>query len=384
MSRLSKKNEVFFFEPQEKLSFTNWVRLLKRSPLNGRRAENLTILNPPPGLPFLGKLLPKAVLRHLAPIIVGVNKLIFGRYVRSYLQSRDRKKTILWIYNPLDYWLVNFCPHNILVYYVYDETALFPQNRGISDTINLFDDKLSRRAAFIFASSELQRKKRLPLNPNTILIQNTADFDHFNRAIVSTPHIPHDLMDINKPIIGCSGFLGFQIDMELLLYIARKRPEWSLVLLGPDNLTQNKTYKKLASSPNVYFLGRKHHNDLPCYFRHFDVGLIPYDLSTHVTSAFPLRCFEYMACGIPVVSVAIDTLKPLGDLVHLCDTYEHFVSVIDGLLKTRNDDSLKRGVELVKSNSWDVRLEEISDAITRRRRHNLSKIGHPPSITPSD
>ena len=325
----------------------------------------------PPALPFLGALLSKAVLSYLTPLIVRINTLILANFINKYIRSLSPKKTILWLYNPLDYGLAALCPHDLLVYYVYDETALYPQNRGISETIAILDTKLSRTAHFIFASSELQRQKRSPYNPNSILIQNTADFDHFNRALCDIFPMPRDICHIKEPIIGCSGFLGFHIDMDLLLHIANARPDWSLVLLGPDNLKKNNTYASLKSCANVHFLGQKLYTELPTYFRFFKVGLMPYDLSTHVTTSFPLRCFEYMACGVPVVSVRLDTLAHIRDLVHICDTYEAFVCIIDSLLKTRDESLLKRGIDLVRNNSWESRVEQISASIMQCSANNF-------------
>lgn len=369
MSRLSKKNEICFFEPQDKLSCKNLPSLLKPAAVSRRGNENLKTISMPPALPFLGTLLSKAVLRYLTPLIVRINTLILANFINTYIRSLSNKKTILWIYNPLDYGLAALCPHDLLVYYVYDETAFYPQNRGIAETIDILDTKLSQTSHLLFASSELQRQKRSTYNPNSILIQNTADFDHFNRPQSDILPMPRDLNHIREPIIGCSGFLGFHIDMDLLLYIANARPEWSLVLLGPDNLKKNNTYASLKSCNNVHFLGQKPYTDLPRYFHFFKVGLMPYDLSTHVTTSFPLRCFEYMACGVPVVSVRLETMAPIRDLVHICDNYEAFVSIIDTLLTTRDESSLKRAIDLVRNNSWESRVEQISESIMQMFAH---------------
>ena len=365
MSRLSEKNDVHFFEPQEKLSFRNCFRILTPGKVIGQSVKKLTIIKTPPALPFLGKLLPKVFLQYLTPAIVAINIYILARSINHYLRTFSQRKTILWIYNPLAYGLVDFCTHDILVYYVYDEVSLFPQNNRISHTIEALDIKLSLRANIIFASSDSQLRKRSPLNSNTILIQNTADFQHFHRAVTDNLSIPDDIREIKKPIIGCSGFLGFQIDAKLLLHLARHRPDWSIVLIGPDHLTKNETYTHLRSCHNVHFLGNKHYTYLPNYFRLFQIGLIPYNLSTHTPAAFPLRCSEYMASGVPVVSVSLDALKPLLDIVHMCHSYHDFVSQIDALLHSPGQEPLQLGIELVRNNSWDKRVEQISEAITQ-------------------
>lgn len=249
------------------------------------------------------------------------------------------------------------------IYYVYDELAQCFPNKCIKDPLEHYDNLVCKKADIIFASSHAQYIKRRLLNKTTYLIQNAVDFDHFNKALEKNLWIPDDMENIPHPIIGYAGYLGFQIDVNLLLEIVKIHPEWVLVLVGPDELPKSKSYYKLKSMNTVFFLGKKDVNILPNYLKTFDIAIMPYDINTHVVTSFPLKCFEYLAAGKLTVSVNLPLLNDLKDIVKLASTPQEFISHIENFLKIKSDEIIEKGIEEAKKNTWDDRIAKLQEHI---------------------
>lgn len=364
MSRLSQKNRLVFLEPQKKLLpfFKNILKeyklLLNIQPI--KINANLEVFNSPPSLPLLGHILPKILLKVYIPLIIKINNIIFKNHINRLIQHLKIKKPIIFYYNPFHAELLGTFNEKLKIYYVYDELAQYPHNKRINDTLEHYDNLLCKKADIIFSSSNDQYIKRKQLNKKTYLIRNAVDFDHFNKALDKNLWLPDDMKNIPPPIIGYAGFLGFQIDVNLLLEIVKIHPKWSLVLVGPEGLPKNKNYYKLKSMNNVFFLGNKDVNVLPNYLKIFDVGIMPYNINTHVVTSFPLKCFEYLAAGKPTVSVNLPMLNDLEEIVKLADTPQEFIFHIEEFLKRKSDEVIKKGIEEARKNTWDNRIAELS------------------------
>jgi glycosyltransferase involved in cell wall biosynthesis len=197
-------------------------------------------------------------------------------------------------------------------------------------------------------------------------VPNGADFDHFSKALDPDLALPAQVREIPSPRIGFIGFMGFQVDVELLLGVARSRPDWHLLLIGPDQLGQDERCARLRGMANVHLLGRKALEDLPAYSKSCDVMLLPYDLSTHAATSYPLKLHEYLAAGKPVVAVPIRELQPFEDVVYLADSPAAFVQRIEQALQEDSGERIQQRVAVARMNTWDQRVRQVSALITRR------------------
>lgn len=163
------------------------------------------------------------------------------------------------------------------------------------------------------------------LNPKRSLhIPNGVDFAHFARP---SPGVPPDLAGIPRPIAVYVGAMEAWFDFRLIEATAAALPEVSFVLIGPDHLAR----RRLAAAPNLHLLGRRPYGELPRYLHHADVGLIPFDVNGHaelVHSVNPLKLYEYLAAGLPVVATEWAELASLGSPAELVGTEENFIEAI--------------------------------------------------------
>jgi len=246
-----------------------------------------------------------------------------------------------------------------IIYDFVDDIDVF---YGDSEAIAQYHQRLIREADLLLVTAKKLYQDVHPLRQDAILCPNGVDYEHFaeiDQANVSAP--PPDLQPIleaGKPIIGYYGALARWFDYDLMRELASLRPEYSFVLIGPD---YDGTFQPggLLDFSNIYWLGVKSYSDLPNYLRYFDVATIPFKVNeiTHATS--PLKLFEYMAGGKPIVVTPMEeSLRYEGVLVGK-DSNE-FAQKLDEALQLRFDpDYLSLLDRVAKSNTWAARANLI-------------------------
>ncbi|TFG61597.1 MAG: hypothetical protein E4H28_08670, partial [Gemmatimonadales bacterium] len=277
MSRIAARNRVLFFEPGRSQDRSAVAEMMRNLPnfltlRSHREQENLLVIQTPSSLPHLRQHLPRAVLQATMPVIDRINTRILLRHVRWAMKAFAVRDPILWLYNPAHIDLIGMCRERLVCYFNFDEYADFVHNAHIRDLVQRWDDLLARRVDVIFATSRAQTERRKALNPNTFFIPNGVDFDLFHRALDPDLPVPEDIASIPRPIIGFAGWLGYHIDVRLLVRIAETYGNCRLVLVGPEELPRGSDLRRLRALSNVLFLGRKERTELPNYLKAFDVA----------------------------------------------------------------------------------------------------------------
>ena len=365
MSRLAVHNRVLYFEPGRDPERgvlaemrRNGPNLYRLSPRTVR--ENLVVIPSPPVLPHGRQHLPSAVLRATMPPVMAINARLLIRHVRRAMRALSVTAPILWLTDPYQLPLVGGLGEQLACYFNFDEFADMRQNRRLSGLLRRLDDELTRRADVVFATSRAQWERRKRVNPRTHLVPNGVDFDLFHRAATEALAVPPDLAGVSHPILGFVGWLTGHIDVALLDRVAESYSHASLVLVGPGELRAGEDLDALRSRPNVVFLGRKDHSDVPVYLRAFDVALMPYTLAGHVRSAHPAKLHEYLAAGKAVVATALPELRPYENVMWLARSGDEFVEMIGRALADRSSGAIEARVAVARENTWDQRIDEIA------------------------
>jgi glycosyltransferase involved in cell wall biosynthesis len=364
MSRIAARNRVFFFEPgrsQERSAVAEMVRNLPDFlALRSRREqENLYVIRTPSSLPQAHRHLPRSVLQATMPVVHRINARILLRHVRRAMEAFEVRDPVLWLYSPAHIDLIGKCGEKLACYFNYDEYADFVHNTNIRDLVRRWDDDLARRADVVFATSRAQTERRKALNPNTFFVPNGVDFELFHRALDPGLPVPADIAAIPRPILGFAGWLGYHIDVGLLVRIAEAYGNCRLVLVGPEELPKGPDRRRLRELPNVSFLGRKERTELPNYLKAFDVALMPWSLTGHIRSAYPLKLHEYLAAGRSSVATALPELLPYGSVLRIAGTHEEFLRHIRDALADNGPEAIEARVAVARQNTWDQRVAEI-------------------------
>jgi glycosyltransferase involved in cell wall biosynthesis len=223
----------------------------------------------------------------------------------------------LWTYNPRTLEVIDPDGFDRLIYHCVD--AIQAQPDMPSEAIERWEERLCRRADVVFVTSPQLRAHLAPFNPRTFLYPNVADGKHFAEALNPDLPVPAELAALPRPRIGFVGAISsYKLDLALLASLARRRPHWSFVLIGPVGEGDPGTdVSELRALANVHFLGTRPYADLPACLKAFDVGLLPLRLTPYTQAMFPMKFFEYLAAGLPVVATPIDALRPFASLALL-------------------------------------------------------------------
>ncbi|MBM4379992.1 MAG: glycosyltransferase, partial [Deltaproteobacteria bacterium] len=166
------------------------------------------------------------------------------------------------------------------------------------------------------------------------------------------------------PVVGYFGALAKWFDYDLVRHLARARPEYRLVLIGPDYDGSLKA-SSVSDLSNVTCLGPIDYRLLPRYAQHFDVSTIPFVLNDITASTSPIKLFEYMALGHPIVTTNMPECRKYRSAL-IAHSREEFVEQVDRALALRGDESyLKVLRDEASSNTWKSKAEEISRLLVR-------------------
>jgi GT2 family glycosyltransferase len=218
------------------------------------------------------------------------------------------------------------------------------------------EEVLVAEADLVTVTGSILEKKWSGTASRCALIRNGVDFSFFARHCV-----PNNLLELKGTIIGFYGALAEWIDYRLLAAIATRRPDWNLVLIGDVFV---KDLARLESMPNVHLLGRRPYSEMPLYLYHFDACLIPFRLYNVTHALDPVKFYEFISEGKPVVSVPLEEMKIHKEFVYFANGPEEFIEKIELALDERGLDLAMKRIELARANDWKNRFDDTLHAIT--------------------
>lgn len=248
--------------------------------------------------------------------------------------------------------------NNTVIYDCMDDHAGFSTN---SSTMLMSEEQLEQRADLVITSSAGLYTKVQQQNENTILIRNAGEFAHFSSPQTKGPEI---LSNVLGPVIGYYGAISEWFDIGLVERLARMHPEWSFVLVGN---TFGCDTSRVAKLPNVIFTGEVPYTELPEYLHAFDVCMIPFLVNRLTLATNPVKAYEYMSAGKPVVSTRLPEVELMSDLVYLASNEDEFEKSIQIALSDRENAKLIQArKEFARENTWESRYYEIEKEICTR------------------
>jgi glycosyltransferase involved in cell wall biosynthesis len=297
------------------------------------------------------------------PLANRINSRLTGARMRHAARRLDGPK-ILWLYDPTAFELVGRVGEDLTVYDVVDDYAeqVGPDARRRRFVAEA-DEAAAQRSQVVFATTNGLYERQLARNPQTHLVRNGADFAHFSHGNGTAPEVG----TLTGPVIGFTGNLTAEkVDFDLLETVARKRPGWSFVLVGPPGRDARAGLERLGALENVHVLGFRPYDELPAYVSGFSVGVIPYRATAYTRNCSPLKVFEYLAAGKAVVASGVPDLRGMEPDVVLADGAEAFVAALDDAVAADSPGAVARRRQLAEQNTWDARTERLLDLVGGR------------------
>ncbi|AKJ27477.1 glycosyltransferase family 1 protein [Caldimonas brevitalea] len=264
----------------------------------------------------------------------------------------------LWYYTPMS---VPFSEHlhdgaGLVVYDAMDELSLF---RGAPPELVEQEQRLLQRADVVFTGGYSLYEAKRRLHPNVHAFPSSVDVAHFARAREVLPE-PHDQRLIAGPRLGFYGVLDERFDIALVDALARARPEWQLVLIGPVAKIDPEC---LPRHPNIHYLGPKPYAELPHYLSGWDVALLPMALNEATRFISPTKTPEYLAAGRPVVSTPIaDVVRGYAKVraVRFAQEPDDFIEAVEATLADGDRAALRLSADrALQGMSWDRTWSEM-------------------------
>jgi teichuronic acid biosynthesis glycosyltransferase TuaH len=197
-------------------------------------------------------------------------------------------------------------------------------------------------------------------NPNSFYVGQGCDLEVFSNK--QNLPVPADVADLKGPIIGYVGALqSIRLNLELLAYVALQKPEWSIVLVGPED--EQFKVSELHQISNIYFLGGKDPDTLPAYINSFDVCLNPQIVNQVTIGNYPRKIDEYLAMGKPVVATRTEAMSVFEQHTYLGDTQEDYVTLVARALCEDNAERRQQRIDFAATHTWENNVKEIYQAI---------------------
>ena len=259
------------------------------------------------------------------------------------------------------------------VYDYIDELEVFPGERKVLEQNH---PHLLNTATLVTATAERLWRQVVASRSDALLCPNGVDYSFIRRTIEETRQPPDDLACVLRPaapVIGYYGALAEWFDYELLRRAAAERPEYEFVLIGPD-YDRSLTKSRITNVKNIHWLGVRPYIQLPQYLKYFDVATIPFKLNEITHSTSPVKLFEYMAAGKPVVTTAMHESSRCEGVI-VAEGPEDFVRKLDEALKRKADPEYLSLIDgLARENTWDARVQQILEALSMSDRRDRTQL----------
>jgi teichuronic acid biosynthesis glycosyltransferase TuaH len=351
--RRSEANHILFVQPPYDNSFAvrsrNFAKIqLSASLLSGGYEGRLQLFTPTKWFP------------NSLPLGRNLNESSLAKQVTGALASLGWSATHLWInqHEAASLLDAEIVPNTI--YDITDDWTTFSGNQAHLEVVKDQDHKLCVGATqVIVCSDQLFEDKRNLVKSNCLhLIPNGVHVDHYGTVTDHSKQLHRVTLSWQKPVYGYTGTIhGDRVDVNLVAEIAKLNPNATIAMVGP-NLLDAHEQLTLSMYSNIVFTGAKPYSELPEIMRAFDVCMVPHVVTPFTESLNPIKLWEYLAAGKPIVSTNVAGFRDFPELVHVAESYEVFLRNLESAVN--EDSSLAVARQAVaQEHSWDKRIDQV-------------------------
>jgi len=331
-----------------------------------RRGDNLYILAPPRALP-----------KWTHPRVARLNYRWFAGMAKWAARRLGMEPFVLWVYDPKYFHALDILDPAMTVFDLVDDLVAYEQAapHKAKHVAKCIEGFLSSSDLVIVTAQTLYDKYGCLATGRIELVPNGFDSSLFSGCRDIT--VPGGLRDLKRPIVGFVGVLFDFLDYELLEYVINDHRDKTFVFVGRTESPVEGRVRRLSKLSNVRFLGHVPKEQVPSYIRCFDVCLNPFRVDEVARSAIPLKVFEYLACGKPVVSTRMASLEreAIASVIYFADDAPHFSRLILHAIKEDSPHAAEERRVLVEAYTWDRLFAKVHQAFLEVAKTRLSSLG---------
>ncbi len=266
------------------------------------------------------------------------------------------------IYDPFQLEYLDLIGESFSIYDCYDEYTAWAEIPFLRTKRPVLkrEQAILKKVDLVFVVSEMIQRRVEKVRHRVHVVPNGVDIRHFGSVEDPIMDIASDMARIPHPLVGYLGNITSRIDFDLLIRLAATRPEWSIALVGGVSEQGFSIPNSLTKLPNVYCLGASPYEKLPGYLKAFDVCIVPYAVDNPLNiHCSPLKLYEYLATGKPIVSTDLPAVRAFDGLVGIAKDTVEFERQVAAALVERDKQLRERRLVAARENSWEKRVEQI-------------------------
>lgn len=287
------------------------------------------------------------IIYFTSPTSEAVKQLRAG--IGQLLDWADVGNVVSFVQHSFWYHVSRVIPNSRLIYDCIDHHEGFGNN---TNAVLSLEKILLRDADLIVTTSTWLDQLASKYSQRRVLIRNACDYDYF-------AHKPEIIYSDSKSrrIIGYYGAIANWFDLDLVEAIAIRFSECCILLIGADTISAQ---LKLAHLANVIFIGEVAYTDLPYYLYAFDVAILPFKIISLTLATNPVKVYEYLAAGKPVVTVDLPEMSEFDNLIYIAKSPNEFFTAIVNVLNMQDSQvEIGRQQRFAKNQTWQHRAQEL-------------------------
>lgn len=288
-----------------------------------------------------------------------VNYYILLLSIKYYVKKLRLYPYHIWTFIPTMVNLIGHLKESKVVYYCVDEWSKFSFLDGT--LMQKLERELLQKSDIVITTATTLYADKQQYAANCLLVPHGVDWSHFSQALTVDRALPNDMRSLKKPVIGFFGLIHDWIDLDLIVFLATKRPMWSFVLIGKSSVDMS----GVAQFRNIHLFGQMPYAQLPDYCRAMDVALIPFKLNDLTIHVNPIKLREYLAAGLPVVSTNLPEVAQYSHLVEIGKTNDEFLEKIEKCLQENSDVHRQARSAAMMKETWEVKVETIMASVNQ-------------------
>ncbi|HDS09284.1 MAG TPA: glycosyltransferase [Firmicutes bacterium] len=298
--------------------------------------------------------------RYYVKWIDSLNQWMMKNRIKRWAKKLGFKEPVIWCFFPNSGRLVARLNESLFFYHCCEAFSAGSSGRK-EKIIDEIESELVKKSDLVVCTSKKIFEDKLPDNKNCFFFPNAAETSLFQKVIDERMPESELVKNIPFPRLIHIGFFNAKVDIKLLLYLFSKHKDWHFIHVGEIMESDFKPgeLRRLKQLSNIKFIKQVPQTKVPEFIKPADFCIIPLKKNKWTEYVRPLKLFEFIATGKPVIATDTYELKDYKDLIFLAETETDYERIISDLISRKITNDPQKQISFALQNTWDKRYLEI-------------------------